>query len=1138
MIYSYKKSMLNFNLTTQDLYNRKGLIKLDNIFLSYLKSSNQNLYDSLTKARDNNKPENNTSYIIEISYIVEEFISKLFAIEDEITQQQNIHKEFSEIYKCKRLFIQRYALKKYPNINNLDISDITQKIQKIFQLPIQEKTFAKQVLLWFEDQEKYSENLDIAAQYAAYMVHSQSTNSILFNNPKKIDFQNLIPTTIKNINGLNIITSEHIKYRDGFNLTHKQPTLYQALNNSHYCIFCHKQNKDSCSKGLLENNSSFKKSIFSIELHGCPLEEKISEMNLVKAQGHPIAALAIAMIDNPLCVLTGYHICNDCTKSCIYQKQDPVDIPMIETQIINNVLTFSYGFEIYSLLTRWNPVNFERPFPRTNTNKNVLVVGLGPAGINLSHHLLNDGHTVIAIDGLKIEPLPEHISGVTQSGEKTEFNLIKDVKTELYENLSERTPYGFGGVSEYGITARWDKNYLKIARLILERRENFAMYGGVRFGSTLTLDNAFEIGFDHIALATGSGSPNIIKAKNSLARGVRMASDFLMSLQLTGAARANSIANLQIRMPIIVIGGGLTAVDAATEALAYYPLQVEKFFLRYEVLIKEYGKSHIEKNWTEEEKIIANEFINHAIQIRKEKKSSKSEKQTKITELLQSWGGVTIIYRNKLSDAPSYKLNSDEVKNALAEGIYFMEDFQPHEMITDKYNHISHITLVDKNNNKKTLPARTIITAVGTKPNLTSIKESQQFYILNKDFTHTFDLEGNSREITSSPKFTKKDSIFISHDKKISIFGDLHLPYRGSVVKAMASAKNGYPSITQVLNQIPNIKDNSSPIYKKLNHLLKSYIVDIQHITKNITRLIIQSPLAAANFKPGQFYRLQNFECNSINTEGTKLSMESLALTGVSADKNKGLISTIVLNIGGSSHLCNYLKKNESIIFMGPTGTPTEIPHNQNIMLIGGGVGNAVLFSIGQALISNNCKVLYFAGYKKVEDVFDQSSIEASSSIVVWCCDEETIKPRRIQDKSYYGNIIEAILKYNNHSSENTDIPLHSIDRIIIIGSSYMMDAVSHTIFNKFRTFFKKNVKVIASINSPMQCMMKEICAQCLQKHIDPITKQETFVYSCNNQDQYADYVDFKFLNERLKQNNLQEKSTALWIDYCIHKFS
>ena len=49
-----------------------------------------------------------------------------------------------------------------------------------------------------------------------------------------------------------------------------------------------------------------------------------------------------------------------------------------------------------------------------------------------------------------------------------------------------------------------------------------------------------------------------------------------MALQLTGAARQDSLANLQLRLPVVIIGGGLTAVDTATEALAYYPIQVEK----------------------------------------------------------------------------------------------------------------------------------------------------------------------------------------------------------------------------------------------------------------------------------------------------------------------------------------------------------------------------------------------------------------------------------------------------------------------------------------------------------------------------------------------------------------------------------
>src|ERR1700749_1618525 len=96
---------------------------------------------------------------------------------------------------------------------------------------------------------------------------------------------------------------------------------------------------------------------------------------------------------------------------------------------------------------------------------------------------------------------------------------------------------GFGGVAEYGITVRWDKNYLKIIRLLLERRASFAMIGGGRFGSRVTHENGYQLGFDHVALCMGAGKPTIIDMKNALARGVRTASDFLMALQLTGAGK-------------------------------------------------------------------------------------------------------------------------------------------------------------------------------------------------------------------------------------------------------------------------------------------------------------------------------------------------------------------------------------------------------------------------------------------------------------------------------------------------------------------------------------------------------------------------------------------------------------------------
>ena len=68
----------------------------------------------------------------------------------------------------------------------------------------------------------------------------------------------------------------------------------------------------------------------------------------------------------------------------------------------------------------------------------------------------------------------------------------------------------------------------------------------------------------------------------------------------------------------------------------------------------------------------------------------------------------------------------------------------------------------------------------------------------------------------------------------------------------------------------------------------------------------------------------------------------------------------------------------------------------------------------------------------------------------------------------------------------------------------------------------------LGSINSLMQCMMKKICAQCLQRHINPLTGEETIVYSCVNQNQLLDEVDFKCLHGRLSQNTLQEKLSSL----------
>jgi len=64
--------------------------------------------------------------------------------------------------------------------------------------------------------------------------------------------------------------------------------------------------------------------------------------------------------------------------------------------------------------------------------------------------------------------------------------------------------------------------------------------------------------------------------------------------------------------------------------------------------------------------------------------------------------------------------------------------------------------------------------------------------------------------------------------------------------------------------------------------------------------------------------------------------------------------------------------------------------------------------------------------------------------------------------------------------------------------------------------------------------MMKEVCAQCLQKHVDPSTGKESIIFSCFNQDQDMDRVDFPNLAARLRQNTVQEKLSNMWFDAIL----
>src|SRR5581483_2556880 len=113
-----------------------------------------------------------------------------------------------------------------------------------------------------------------------------------FRLPKPVAFDRLVPA-LKQEDGGIIGDAAHYRRRDGFGLTDPRFTPRQVTDQSNYCIFCHERQKDSCTRGLTEKDKKFKVNPLGISLQGCPLDERIGEMNFLRAEGDSVAGLAI-----------------------------------------------------------------------------------------------------------------------------------------------------------------------------------------------------------------------------------------------------------------------------------------------------------------------------------------------------------------------------------------------------------------------------------------------------------------------------------------------------------------------------------------------------------------------------------------------------------------------------------------------------------------------------------------------------------------------------------------------------------------------------------------------------------------------------------------------------------------------------
>lgn len=1019
---------LNLGLDWKDLYDSQKLMLLHQHFLDFLSKQDTALYWELYT-----KKQPLADHIIPLALEIEHFVVDLFGIEPQAQDNYDAHDTYRYTSHFKRNFIQRDALYTYKDAIGLDGDKILQQLSvRLGQQidPCDEALFAQLGLAALSRKDDVV--IDLFRRYAAWAHYSKEGNArhvdgFLFKKPEAV--LPLQRFTIQK-NDQNAITACTTKPRSTFDLSDEGVDVAKAVDEAFYCIKCHDRGKDTCRSGFKADDANYRNDALGQPLSGCPLDQKISEMNVLFEHGQIIAALAVVTLDNPMVAATGHRICYDCSRSCIFQKQDPVDIPSIETRLLKQVLALPYGFEIYSLLTRWNPLNRETPFPKPSSGHHVLVVGQGPSGFALAHLLLQQGHKVTAIDGLKIDPLPNALKDPGQP-----IHRIGD----HFEALSARYAKGFGGVAEYGITVRWEKNFLLVIRLLLERQALYQCLDGVRFGSSLTFDSAFnEYGFDHIALCLGAGSPTMLPVEHMTAPGVRLASDFLMALHLGDASKLTTKTPLRIRLPLAVIGGGLTAVDTATEALAYYSYQVMNFYKRYAKVLRTEGPLTAQRILDLDPEI-ANEFLTHGKTLIDETELAKAAHRTpNYLQYLNQWGGVTIYYRKKLHEAPSYRLNPHELEKALVEGVQFVEEAVP---IQTQVGEDGRLESVDFNvaGAMKSIPIKTLLVAAGTKPNTVLASEFSELHLAGDFF----------RPLDEKPYFVAQSK----DGRCVSYLGDLHPKYSGSVVKALASAKAAAPIIHEALLQ-------RSPCSVSFNASDFISTVDAITVEGDAVHLTVRAVAATKAYQAGQFYKLQPYG---------QAFTESIPLSPAKIEPEHGTISFNIKMVGASTRQLRELSIGDRVCLMGPAGSKLGIlPDHRVLILVDPQAPEGIVNPVMQHL-SN-----------------DKHQLIASLDHI-------------------------------------TPTDFSGFDSAFVVGSSMYIQHFITLLLPKV------SIPVYTHVHTHLQCMMKEVCAQCVYTAKDPQTGVTSVQFGCAKSIENLQNFSYPDVNKRNKNERMEETLFAHW---------
>jgi hypothetical protein len=193
----------------------------------------------------------------------------------------------------------------------------------------------------------------------------------------------------------------------------------------------------------------------------------------------------------------------------------------------------------------------------------------------------------------------------------------------------------------------------------------------------------------------------------------------------------------------------------------------------------------------------------------------------------------------------------------------------------DKYGHVEALVCM-RGDEEIVLAAKAIFVATGAKPNVAYEFEHRGSFEREGLFQYQpyENIDGKLEAVSNISNCKDKQFGPFTSQARVTFVGDTHPAFHGNVVKAVASAKRTYPHIMKSLEHIKPDRFLKPVRFDDL----ETKIEQVQRHGDNIIELTIRAPLAAQQYKPGQFFRLQNFETYAPIIENTRLQTEALAM--------------------------------------------------------------------------------------------------------------------------------------------------------------------------------------------------------------------------------------------------------------------